>query len=228
MTNLDTLWHFALIAFSSIFIIVDPFAAAPLFITMTAGDPINKRNRMAWRASLMAYVTLTVFALLGDAILRLFAITLGAFRIAGGIILFGIGLNMLRVRDSREIQTPEEIQEGVARDDVALIPLAFPMLSGPGAISTVIVLTQQIRGKGVEHFVVLLSVILITCAVSYMMLRHASRVTDILGQTGLRILTRLMGLLLAVIAVQFILDGFEEAVSSMMKTWLRATMASFS
>lgn len=114
---------------------------------------------------------------------------------------------------------------GMLPHDRSRHPLA---LSGPGAISTVIVLTQQIRGKGVEHFVVLPGIILITCTVSYVMLRHASRVTDILGQTGLRILTRLMGLLLAVIAVQFILNGFEKAMSSMIKTWLSATTASVS
>ena len=225
MTDLDSLWQFALLAFSSIFIIVDPFAVAPLFISMTVNDPVDKRNRMAWRASLAALVTLVVFALLGDAILRLFAITLGAFRIAGGIILFGIALNMLRVREAREIQTPEEIQEGAARDDVALIPLAFPLLSGPGAISTVVVLTQQARGRGIEYSIVILIAIFTTCCLSYVTLRNASRVMVVLGQPGLRILTRLMGLLLAVIAVQFILNGVEEAFFNMAQTWLGARPA---
>ena len=100
------------------------------------------------------------------------------------------------------------------------------MLSGPGAISTVIVLTQQARGRGSGYFIVLLIAIFITCAICYLTLRHASRVTAVLGQTGLRILTRLMGLLLAVIAVQFILNGLEEALSDMVKTWLGATSGS--
>jgi len=123
MADLGALSQYALVAFSSVFIIVDPFATAPLFVTMTEGDTPVQRGRMARRASIAAWLTLTAFALGGDALLRLFSITLGAFRIAGGVILFGIGLNMLRLRESREIQTPEEVQEGVEKEDIALIPL---------------------------------------------------------------------------------------------------------
>jgi multiple antibiotic resistance protein len=104
-----------------------------------------------------------------------------------------------------------------SKDDVALVPLAFPMLSGPGAISTVLVLTQQAQTFG--HRIALLAAILVTCTLSYVILRHAAQVTNLLGQTGLRILSRLMGLLLAVIAVQFILNGLEEALSSMLRVW---------
>ena len=218
MTDIHALSQFALIAFSSLFIIVDPFATAPLFVTMTAEDRPDKQHQMAWRACMAACVALTLFALLGDGILRLFSITIGAFRIAGGLILLGIGLNMLRVRDSREIQTPEEVQEGVEKEDIALIPLAFPMLSGPGAISTVMVLTQQTQG--VAYLGVLLVAIVVTCSISYVILRHAARVINLLGPTGLRMLSRLMGLLLAAIAVQFLLDGLEEALSGMMRAWL--------
>ena len=218
MTDMGGLLQYALIAFSSIFVIVDPFAAAPLFVTMTANDPADKQKQMAWRASLMAFIALTVFAILGDTILRLFSITIGAFRIAGGIILFGIGMNMLRVRMSREVQTPEEIREGTEKEDVALIPLAFPMLSGPGAISTVLVLTQQTRG--IAFLITLLLAIFVTCGLSYVILRHAARITSGLGRTGLGILSRLMGLLLTVIAIQFILNGLEEAGTQMVGAWL--------
>lgn len=223
MSDVYTLLQFALIAFSSLFIIVDPFATAPVFVTMTVGDTPDKQRQMAWRACVAACVALTVFAVLGEAILRLFSITVGAFRIAGGVILLGIGLNMLRVQDSREIQTPEEVQEGVEKDDIALIPLAFPMLSGPGAISTVLVLTQQTRG--VTYLFVLLAAIIVTCGIAYLILRHAARVTKLLGHTGLRILSRVMGLLLTAIAVQFLLDGLEEALAGMMRAWLAQGVA---
>jgi multiple antibiotic resistance protein len=213
MSDPASLAQYALVAFSSLFIIVDPFATAPLFVTMTQDDPPDKRSRTAWRAALAAFVTLTAFALLGDMLLRLFAVTLNAFRIAGGIILFGIGLNMLRIRDSREIQTPEEIQEGIAKEDIALIPLAFPMLSGPGAISTVLVLTQQARAIGPA--IVLFMAITVTCGLTYVILRHAPRVMAWLGYTGLRLLLRLMGLLLITIAVQFVLNGVVEELSQM-------------
>jgi multiple antibiotic resistance protein len=217
MVEISALSQYALVAFSSVFIIVDPFATAPLFVTMTEGDTPAQRDLMARRASIAAWLALTTFALGGDALLRLFSITLGAVRIAGGVILFGIGLNMLRLRESREIQTPEEVQEGVEKEDIALIPLAIPMLSGPGAISTVLVLTQQATSFG--HYAILLAVIALTCSLSYVVLKHATRVTHVLGETGLRILSRLMGLLLAVIAVQFIMNGIAEALTHLVQTW---------
>ena len=217
MADVGALSQYALVAFSSVFIIVDPFATAPLFVTMTEGDTPAQRSLMARRASIAAWLTLTAFALGGDALLRLFSITLGAFRIAGGIILFGIGLNMLRLRESREIQTPEEIQAGVEKEDIALIPLAIPMLSGPGAMSTVLVLTQQATSFG--HYIILLAAIALTCSLSYVVLKHATRVTHVLGATGLRILSRLMGLLLAVIAIPFIMNGIAEALTHLVQTW---------
>jgi multiple antibiotic resistance protein len=198
------------VAFASLFILVDPLATAPLFVVMTADDPPAKRRQMARRAACTAFLTLTGFALLGDVLLRLFSLTLSAFRIAGGIILFGIALNMIRLRRVREMQTPEEVQEGIVQDDIALVPLAFPMLSGPGAIATVMALTQQAPTLG--HRVVILAAIIITCSLAYVILGHAAQVTAFLGHTGLRFLSRLLGLLLAVIAVQFILQGVEETM----------------
>jgi multiple antibiotic resistance protein len=212
MVDLMALAQFALIAFSSLFFIVNPLSAAPLFVTMTEADTPDKRNQTAWRAALTVFVMLILFAVLGDTLLRLFSVTIGAFRIAGGVIIFGIGLHMLRAESPREKQTPEEIREGIAKDDVALIPLAIPMLSGPGAISTVIVLGQ--RAQTWRHTGVLLAVILLTCVLSYVILRSATWVTHFLGQTGRRMLSRLMGLLLTVIAVQFILNGVHDAASS--------------
>jgi multiple antibiotic resistance protein len=210
MTDLNALTQYAVVAFASLFILVDPLATAPLFLVMTEGDPPGKRRQTARRAAWTACMTLTGFALLGDVLLRLFSLTLSAFRIAGGIILFGIALNMIRLRRVREIQTPEEVQEGIAQDDIALIPLAFPMLSGPGAIATVMALTQQAPTLG--HRVVILAAIVVTCSLAYVILGHAAQVTVFLGSTGLRFLSRLLGLLLAVIAVQFILQGVEETV----------------
>ena len=126
MTDFSTLTHYAVVAFASLFILVDPLATAPLFLVMTEGDPPDKRRQMARRAAWTACLTLTGFALLGDVLLRLFSLTLSAFRMGGGIILFGIALNMMRLRRVREIQTPEEVQEGITQDDIALIPLAIP------------------------------------------------------------------------------------------------------
>ena len=126
ITDLSGLTQYAVVAFASLFILVDPLATAPLFLVMTASAPSDKRRQMARRAAWTAFLTLTGFALLGDVLLRLFSLTLSAFRMGGGIILFGIALNMLRLRRVREIQTPEEVQEGITQDDIALIPLAVP------------------------------------------------------------------------------------------------------
>jgi multiple antibiotic resistance protein len=222
MDERTTLLHFALLAFSSLFSIVNPVSTAPLFLTMTEGDPPDKRQRMAWRASVTAWTTLTLFALLGEAVLQLFSITIGAFRIAGGALLFSIGMDMIRVQQPREKQTPEEIYEGAERDDVAIIPLAIPMLSGPGAISTVIVLGQHAHTWG--RMLLLLAVIAVTCMASYLILRSSQYVTRLLGQTGLRIASRLMGLLLTVTAVQFILNGVHDALPSLLPAWIQRTV----
>jgi multiple antibiotic resistance protein len=218
MGDLTMLLQFALLAFSSLFFIVNPFEAASLFVTMTQGDTPDKRARTAWRAVLTACVTLVVFAVLGDVLLQLFAITLGAFRIAGGIIIFGIGMNMLRAQTSREIQTPEEVREGAEKEDIAIIPLAILMLSGPGAMSTVLVLDQRAQTWG--HLLALVVVIVCTCCLSYLILRSAAPITHLLGQTGQRIVSRLMGLLLAVIAVQFILNGIADALPQLLPVHL--------
>lgn len=220
MVELTALLQFALIAFSSLFFIVNPFEAAALFVTMTEEDTPDKRAHMAWRAAVAACVTLLVFAMLGDVLLQLFSITIGAFRIAGGIIIFGIGMHMLRAQTRREMQTPEEVREGAEKEDIAVIPLAIPMLSGPGAISTVLVLTQRVSTWG--HMTMLIVVIVCTCVLSYFILRSAARVTHLLGPTGLRILSRLMGLLLAVIAVQFILNGIADALPQLLPARLLA------
>lgn len=218
MGDLATLLQFALLAFSSLFFIVNPFEAAPLFVTMTRGDTPAKRTCMAWRAALTACVTLVVFAVLGEVLLQLFAITIGAFRITRGIIIFGIGMNMLRAQTSREMQTPEEMREGSEKEDISVIPLAIPMLSGPGAISTVLVLAQ--RAQTWEHTLVLVGGIVCTCVLSCLILRSAAPVTRLLGQTGQRIVSRLMGLLLAVIAVQFILNGVADALPQLLPVHL--------
>lgn len=218
MDDLTTLLQFALLAFSSLFFIVNPFEAAPLFVSMTQGDPPAKRTRMAWRAALVACVTLVVFAVLGDLLLQLFAITIGAFRIAGGIIIFGMGMHMLRAQTPREIQTPEEVREGMDKEDIAVMPLAIPMLSGPGAMSTVLVLAQRAQTWG--HLLVLVVVIVCTCGLTYLILRSAAPVTRLLGQTGQRIVARLMGLLLTVIAVQFILNGIADTLAQVLPAHL--------
>jgi len=196
-----------LLIFTSVLFIVDPFAAVPSFLAMTARDSPAQRRAMARRGAWTCAVTLTVFALGGSLIFTLFGITLGAFKIAGGVLIGLNALEMVQARRSMQRETPVEQAEGTQKEDVGIIPLGVPMLAGPGAISTVMVLALGSRTT-VSTAALYLSVAL-TAYVSYVVLAAATAVEHRLGQTGMRILTRLMGLVLCAIAVQFIVDGIK-------------------
>lgn len=197
-----------ILPFITIFVIVDPLAVIPSFLTMTASDSPERRRSMALKASVACALILILFASAGGLIFRIFGVTLPAFRIAGGIILGLTSLEMLRAhRPSRE--TPAEIQEGVEKPDVAITPLAIPMLAGPGAISTVMVYMDRATPKWAAALPVL-AAIAATGAGTYVVLRLSEFVKRALGQTGINVLGRIMGLVCATIAVQFILDGFRD------------------
>jgi multiple antibiotic resistance protein len=208
MSELAALLQFGFVALTSIFFLVDPIAAIPTFLAMTAQDDAADRRRMAKRAGWTCLVVLTAFACAGRLIFKLFGITLPAFKIAGGVILMLIGLEMLQARRSQTKETPRETQEGSEKEDVGIIPLGMPMLAGPGAISTVMVLMTSARDW--RYALPVLSGIVVVSMASYWILAAADRVRRHLGETGIRILTRLMGLLLTAIAVQFILNGLAD------------------
>ena len=196
------------VALTSIFFLVDPIAAIPAFLVMTAGSEAKRRRHMALRATATCFVVLTGFALAGSLIFRLFGITLPAFKIAGGLVLVLIGLDMLQARRSPTKETPGDTAEGAVKEDVGIIPLGIPMLAGPGSISTVMVLTSARQSW--EHIATIVLAIAVTAFVSYWILAAADRVRHFLGETGIRILTRMFGLLLTAIAVQFILSGLAD------------------
>jgi multiple antibiotic resistance protein len=198
----------SLIAFTSIFVLVDPFAAIPAFLVMTSDSTGTERRRMALRAAWTCFTVLAVFGIAGSLIFRLFGITLPAFKIAGGIILGLIGLDMVQAKRSPTKETPGDTQESLEREDVGIIPLGIPMLAGPGSISTVMVLLSQ--SPDWRHGAIIFSAIAFTAAISYVVLAAADRVRSYLGETGIRILTRMMGLLLTAIAVQFVLNGLKD------------------
>ncbi|HLW78901.1 MAG TPA: MarC family protein [Terriglobia bacterium] len=200
-----SLWQFWLVALTSIFFLVDPFAAIPAFLAIAGGEPVERQRHLALRASITCFVVLSVFAVMGPTIFRLFGLTLPAFEIAGGLILLLIGLDMLQARRSAVHETPGDAQEGAAKSDAGVIPLGMPMLAGPGAISAVMVLIGQSHGW-LQTAPVMVAIV-VTSVASYLVLAGAAHLGRVLGQTGIRILTRLMGLLLTAIAVQFFLNG---------------------
>jgi multiple antibiotic resistance protein len=203
------LLQFALISFTSIFVLVDPIAAVPTFLAMTGDSNPAQRRHMASRAAWTSFIVLVAFSLAGTYIFQLFGITLAAFRIAGGFILGLIGLDMLQAKRSPTKETPGDTEEGAEKEDVGVIPLGIPMLAGPGSISSVMVLMGQNRDW--LHAAIIVSAIAVTAALSFVVLAAADRVSSYLHETGIRILTRMMGLLLTAIAVQFVLNGLRDA-----------------
>jgi multiple antibiotic resistance protein len=197
-----------LVSLGSLFFLVDPIAAIPTFLVMTSGAREDQRRHMAKRAAFTCFVVLTAFGVAGTLIFKVFGITLPAFKIAGGIILLLIGIEMLQARRSPTKETPGETEEGSNKEDVGIIPLGIPMLAGPGSISTVMVLVSQ-AGQWWHAGVIFFAVAVISM-LSYWILAGADRVRRYLGESGIRILMRIMGLLLTAIAVQFILNGLTD------------------
>jgi multiple antibiotic resistance protein len=182
-----------------------------MFLSITAGDPPDQRRRTAFRAALATWITLCIFALAGGVIFRAFGISLGAFKIAGGIMLLLMSIDMMRAQPSPTRTTVEEQDEGRKRDDVAIFPLAVPMLAGPGAIATVMVLMSRADWKPIPTLSVFFAVTL-TCVVAWLLMRWASSADKYLPKTVLRAFERIMGLLLAAVAVEFIAGGVRDMI----------------
>jgi multiple antibiotic resistance protein len=200
---------FAVIALSAVFFVIDPLANVPIFLTITAGDSIEQRRRTAVRAAFAAWVTLCTFAVAGGLIFKAFGISLGAFKIAGGIMLLLMSIDMMRAQPSRTRTSEEEQVESQSRDDVALFPLAIPMLAGPGAIATVMVLMSRAAWEPVPTLAVFAAVT-VTCLATWLLMRYAAKVGDKIPKTLLRAFERIMGLLLAAVAVEFIAGGIRD------------------
>jgi multiple antibiotic resistance protein len=202
--------RFSLLALSSIFFLVDPFAAIPSFLAITHSADAARRKRMARKGALTAFIVLTSFAVAGQVIFRLFGITLPAFEIAGGLILLLIGLDMLEARRSATQETLGDAEEAAAKEDAGIVPLGIPMLAGPGAISSVMILVGQAPSLWHWQMGAILGSIAITTLVSYWVLAGASKVRSVMGETGIRILVRIMGLLLVALAMQLFINGLTD------------------
>jgi multiple antibiotic resistance protein len=202
----------SLVSLPAIFFVVDPVAAVPFFLAMTRADSAEKRRETALRASVTSALILAGFGLAGGLIFRLLGISLGAFKIAGGVVLLLLALDMIRTQPSRTRITEGEVAAGADKEDIAIVPLAMPLLAGPGSIATVIVLMTRARAGPWWHTLPVLGAVAVTAVATYLILAGASRTEKVLGRTGLAILERAAGLLLVAIAVQFMLDGLSEAL----------------
>ena len=202
--------RFSVLALSSIFFLVDPFAAIPSFLAITGSADPARRKRMARKASITCFIVLTSFALGGQYIFQMFGIKLPAFEVAGGLILLLIGLDMLEAKRSPTQEALGDAEEACAKEDAGIVPLGIPMLAGPGAISSVMVLVGQVPSLLNWEMGAILGAVALTSLVSYWVLAAASRVRQVMGETGIRILVRIMGLLLVALAMQFFVNGLTD------------------
>ncbi|HPJ29846.1 MAG TPA: NAAT family transporter [Methanothrix sp.] len=191
-------------AFASVFIIVNPVEATMVFVSLTPDATSAERARISFRAAAVAYFVALLFALSGDMVLRFFGATVDSLRVAGGILLFIMAIEMLKAKPRRKV-TAAELADASDREDVSVFPLATPLLTGPGAITTVIVLMGSAPGA-IEKGVILLA-LTATFVATYLILRSSEYVGRILGVTGILVMTRIMGLMLGAIAVNFVAIG---------------------
>jgi multiple antibiotic resistance protein len=200
-------------AFVTLLVVVDPVGLAPTFLAVTHGLPARSRKQIAWRASLIAGAILIGTALVGDWLLRQLGIGVPAFRIAGGLLLFAVASEMvLGVRIDRQSRQAEDALEEHVHN-IAAFPLAIPLMAGPGAITATLLLASQAAGKP-ANLGILLGVIVVVMALCLAVFLLASRIERLLGVTGNVVLSRLLGVILAALAVQYVIDGVRAALAA--------------
>lgn len=194
--------------FAALMAIINPIGAIPIFINLTADqeEPIRNKNGSMAAASMAMILIVVLFS--GEAILYFFGISIGSFRVGGGILILLMSISMLHAKMSPVKQTEEEEHDSAERDSVAVVPLGTPLLAGPGAISTVILYAQ--RHSSVSHYIILFCEILLLALLTALAFRMAPPIARLLGKTGINVVTRLMGLIMAAVGVEFIANGLKQ------------------
>lgn len=205
------LLSFTLLSVSSLLIIINPLSSALAFVSLTTNLPQEVKQRIARDACWYALIILLTFTVAGGFILNLFGISLQAFRIAGGILLFGIGMEMVYAKISRTRLTATEKYESREADDIAIMPLATPLISGPGAITTAIVLMNEAQTLPLTASAVVILSGTLALALTYLMMNHADWIVNRIGEREYRAINRLMGMLLIAIAVELVITGLKGA-----------------
>jgi multiple antibiotic resistance protein len=188
------------------FVVVEPISLIPLFAGLTVGASAAYKKKMACKASAIALGICVLFALVGAKFLDIMGISLSSFRIAGGTLLFLIALEMVFARTSSTKSTKPEKAGAKSREDISVFPLAFPFIAGPGALATILLASGEVRGKPLE-FVAFLGVVVLVLLVCWILMLATPRLMRVVGVTGANVMSRLSGVVLAALAVQFIVDG---------------------
>ena len=196
--------EFALRAFSTLFVVVDPVGLVPVFVALAGWRSEKTQRRFARESVLIAGAVMFVFAFIGGPVLAYLGISVAALRIAGGILLFRISLDMIYAQFRRE--TPEEQAESRTKEEIAVFPLAIPMIAGPGTLASVLILASSTGGNPADFAVVLIMSVVVL-ALAWTAMRLSGRIAKLLGTTGINVVTRVLGLILAALAVQYVADG---------------------
>ena len=210
--------QFFILCLTTFFTLINPIGIAPILLVMTERFSKEEKINIAWKGSLTAFITLIIFSILGSVIFNIFGITIEAFQIMGGILFFRSGFRMSEAKIGRSRTTPMEREESQESDDLAISPIGIPLIAGPGAITASMLLSSQTpqlysyATLGVSIFLVL--------AVVYLILRNGDLLMKALGYTGMRVIQRLMGLVLMVIAVQFVINGVMSILSPLFSPWI--------
>ena len=213
MTDLYT---FSLLVFTSFFTLINPLGTMPIFMSMTASLSKSKRKRTAKKATLVAFLTIIAFAFSGQILFDFFGISVNSFRIVGGIIFFVMGWDMLQARLGNIKHTDDEDKIDAYVEDISITPLAIPMICGPGAITNAIILMED--AANIPQKIMLFVVIALVLLLTYFILIGASKITDKLGETGNKVMMRLMGLIVMVIAVEFFFSGLKPILIGIMNS----------
>ena len=200
-------------AFVTLLVTIDPPGLAPLFLALTPGMERHHRGQVALRASIIGFIVMALFAIAGAQILGMFGITIGAFRVAGGLLLFWIAFEM--IFEKRTERKEKSADKAITIDhirNIAAFPLAIPLIAGPGAISATVLLSGSFSTAG--GYLVLVGIIALCIAITWITFAAAERIDGFLGETGRSILTRLLGVILAALAVQFVADGVKALIAA--------------
>ncbi len=210
---METLIPFALLCFTSFFTLTNPLGTMPVFLTMTSGMSENERQTVVKRATIVAFITLVVFAFSGQLLFRFFGISTNGLRMAGGIIIFVIGYDMLQARIAKVKLKEEEIK--TYAKDISVTPFAIPMLCGPGAIANAILLMED--ADDMSKKAILIGSIALVYILSFVILRASTRILKVLGETGNNVMMRLMGLILMVIAIECFVSGLKPVLIDILR-----------
>lgn len=208
------IYSFALLAFTAFFTIINPLGTMPIFMTMTASLSKERRKQTAKKATIVAFFTVIAFAFSGQILFNFFGISVNSFRVVGGLIFFMMGWDMLQARLGQFKHTDDEKQIDAYVEDISITPLAIPMICGPGAITNAIILMED--ANDIPQKIALILIIALVLLITYLILIGASKITEKLGSTGNKVMMRLMGLIVMVIAVEFFFSGLKPIIQGIL------------